>query len=473
MLALFFLPEGKFYNSCENKNIQIDDILYNKSDKWEQNLISFKEALDELMNDLSANTYGFELKDKYKSKGSNRFNKTLTILHNDLKAANEKYTIRDIIKGLRKICYNDIIKGGSKDNRTINQVILKIIDDYRHEYGYDPDIFYINDELKRIAANEQISLKFMDNSNAIKLIKILLGIDNKQFKDSSENEEVITSKYKISDDLISIFCKLASRYNGDHSNDISRINSLSESRKKDIINSVLNIYGKSTIGELLHASADFIKDSRKFDDKQIIKVEKFFYKLPALRSSREWLTNITIDSILFRFSIQYPHYYPLKTSPQNYMDCPNDSLNNFSLRDTIKKNISIIGVVFNTAYYGESGKHWVTVVINMKARPNRILYFDSNGLNACENILNWCKKQYKEMLAISAELNIEAPIFITNNISHQKSNTECGVYCIAVHLTELSENSNQLDIWLGSRISDSIIYKLRDNLFMDYNKKYK
>jgi hypothetical protein len=108
--------------------------------------------------------------------------------------------------------------------------------------------------------------------------------------------------------------------------------------------------------------------------------------------------------------------------------CVWDELCNFNLSYYINKKIDKIGIVFNTDPHYKSGEHWISLFINLNPKNEApyIFFFDSAGSIIPTEVENLKDR----ILQMSKEKNIKLKFIENHPLQHQKSNTECGVYCL-------------------------------------------
>jgi len=203
-----------------------------------------------------------------------------------------------------------------------------------------------------------------------------------------------------------------------------------------------------------------------------------------------WLSNYDIDNIVEQYEFKYKSFKFLGSTPIDFRQKKHntcilnifndDSGKNRWLKNTSSKseycdynplgykNKHIFGIVFNTDKHDSGGRHWMSMYINTKTKV--ILFFDSAVTYAhlhpeiklfIENI----KKQYKNTKFT----------FKYNNIQHQQSNSECGMYSIYFILTMLdadeSKNYNSLDMFdkffnsSEKTVSDKLMVLYRTKIF--------
>ena len=174
-----------------------------------------------------------------------------------------------------------------------------------------------------------------------------------------------------------------------------------------------------------------------------------------------WLSNYDIDGIIEQYEMKYKNFKFLGSTPidfrqKKYGSCVLNIFNEDDEKSKWLKNTgnkekycnynpggykgkNVFGIVFNTDKHDGGGKHWMALYINVTKKI--ILFFDSAVTYAhlhpeitkfVENI----KKQY----------NDKNFTFKYNNIQHQQSNSECGMYSIYFILTMLdADESNNYD----------------------------
>lgn len=440
------MPEACYQNT-DGGLIQLKDVACAHKSRWRLGQISFESALNEFLDNLKANHEGFSLKDEYKNKTSADFYKLMLKVNNEL---DKTYTLQDGIKAIRKRVYKSVIKGGKKGDPTINQCIVGGLNSLRKKYQKEPTI----DELElNFDTSKPYVMKFFEargGASADKIIHYLFNDGRKTCIDYSFDKETIRNDYVMGEKFI---------------NTIKNIAGTIGNNPDAVIKDVLDKYGAATIGALLYNDR-FLMDAERAGNIEIILKERRHYKLPALKSSREWLTNIIIDRSLARFSTSCERYQFLKTSSRDYYNVKDSEVARFDLKQSIQNGKKAIGAVFNTALSSNKGEHWVCVVINLLARPNRITYFDSNGNEPAQEIRDWIMKQYAVLVDMCSKSSLETPLYIVNNINHQKSDTECGIYCVAFNMTEADDI--EYNAWLGIRMFDTILYKYRESLFIEY-----
>ncbi len=171
-----------------------------------------------------------------------------------------------------------------------------------------------------------------------------------------------------------------------------------------------------------------------------------------------WLSTTDIEKVLKQYEHKYRSFVILAVSPSNYDhissagNCVDEQLCKFNLKKYLKKKI---GVVFNLDPHYKDGSHWVSIFIYPK---KRILYFfDSTG----EKPTKYIKKFIDMVIKQGLQLNINFD-YKYNKLSHQKKNTECGIYSLYFLITMLKSKNPEL---FKEIISDDEISKYRNIYF--------
>lgn len=176
----------------------------------------------------------------------------------------------------------------------------------------------------------------------------------------------------------------------------------------------------------------------------------------------EWLSSIDIDNIMVQYENKHPSFIFIGPSPidfnkkKRFGGCVWNELCNFNLNNLIKKGKNKIGIVFNTDPHNLGGSHWICMFIDVKKQY--IFYFDSNASKTPKEIYTLVKKIKSQGDAIGINLK-----YIKNQTVHQKSNTECGMYCLFT-LIQLLENKMEPDDF-KKRIPDKNMENLRKVIF--------
>ena len=180
-------------------------------------------------------------------------------------------------------------------------------------------------------------------------------------------------------------------------------------------------------------------------------------------NKNEWLTSVDLESVLKQYEHKHKNFIFIGPSPIDfdkqmlYNQCVWDELCKFDLQKLLKKGKTKIGLIFNTDPHNKSGAHWISMFIDVKKKY--ILFFDSVGdkpPNQVNELLDRIKEQGKQ-------LNIDFNVII-NKKSHQRGDTECGIYSLFI-IIELLEGKKTPEYFLHNRIPDKEMEILRKKYF--------
>ena len=175
-----------------------------------------------------------------------------------------------------------------------------------------------------------------------------------------------------------------------------------------------------------------------------------------------WLNSSDIINIMRQYEEEFPYFKFMGPSPidfdkkKYFGNCVWNELCNFSLKNLIKKNKSIIGIIWNTDPHTEPGEHWICMVINIKKKY--IYFFDSNADETPSEIIKFQRKVILQGKAIDIDFKLKR-----NNKRHQYGDSQCGMYCLYI-LTTVAKNPNHL-LEFDHRISDKEMQNLRKKYY--------
>lgn len=229
------------------------------------------------------------------------------------------------------------------------------------------------------------------------------------------------------------------------------------------------------------------------DDSMRQQIKKYVFapKHPPEWNSNpdEWLSNFDIFEVVKQYEISHPEFKIIgpttidfdTTLPEKNGRCVLDDLCQFSLARFIKMNKTKIAIVFNLDKYYQSGSHWVSMFIDIKHKF--IFFFDSADNGVPPEI--WLKNPNNNKMLplvnriIQQGLELPKPIHFTfyNNegVTHQKSNTECGMYSLFFIVTMLTGKTpitkgilsikKRIALFLETKIPDTLVFKHRKIYF--------
>lgn len=180
-----------------------------------------------------------------------------------------------------------------------------------------------------------------------------------------------------------------------------------------------------------------------------------------------WLSDLDISKVMKQYEKAFNHFYFIGPTPIDYnvYDERNGkwvwpelkyfNLNNYIEKQPIGK--SHIGIIFNLDNHKGRGTHWVSLFINLI--DNKIYYFDSNGNYIPSNI-----KRLTDVIKSQGN-DIGKNISLSMNYpnTHQKKNSECGMYVIFFIINMLMYNN--WNLFKHGSISDKEISMYRHKYY--------
>lgn len=140
---------------------------------------------------------------------------------------------------------------------------------------------------------------------------------------------------------------------------------------------------------------------------------KFFTIKPKMREmSNYWLSTTDINYVMRQYSKLYPQFYYVGTEASDFYKFKTIKFDKWSKYDKI-------GMVLNHDTTDEPGSHWVALLIDNNLKT--IEYYDSVGDAPIYEIQLFINKLKKHFVHYT---------LLTNKKTHQRENSECGVYSI-------------------------------------------
>jgi hypothetical protein len=205
----------------------------------------------------------------------------------------------------------------------------------------------------------------------------------------------------------------------------------------------------------------------------------------------EWLSNYDILNVLEQYELVYPNFefigptpidfdtrlkkaknpYDIgnETKPRSGKKCIWNDLCNFSVAEKLRQKKMKIGVVFNLDKHDQGGSHWVSLFVDLSRKM--MFYFDSAGGKLPGEIRKLMDRIHEQTRALGFTLKE-----LTNGQwTHQRGNTECGMYSLFFIITMLTGKftpssrklpfKKVLHIFMRDRIPDKVMEHYRDEYF--------
>ncbi len=208
---------------------------------------------------------------------------------------------------------------------------------------------------------------------------------------------------------------------------------------------------------------EFIKVVGKYKANEIKNRQ---FKPHGPRNTTEWLSNNNIDHVIKQWAetdnARQHNFLHIPFQMRDFKKT-NSELARTNMVEEYKKGMRKFAVVLNTDYSSGGGKHWVCIFgdFDRQDGTSTLEYFNSSGVlpfyEACEWLHEtrqffWDQLQKKIIL-----VNVVKTVL-------QKSNSECGVFCLAYIYCRL----NNYDYTIFGRpnaLTDKEMYEFRQFLF--------
>jgi len=182
-----------------------------------------------------------------------------------------------------------------------------------------------------------------------------------------------------------------------------------------------------------------------------------------VKNPNEWLSSLDIEKVMKQYEKKHNNFVFMGPSPidfdthYKYGECVWEELCKFDLMEQIKNNKTNMGFIFNTDPHYSSGSHWISLFVDVN--NNDIFFFDSTGERPPKQV----KVLMNRIVSQGKKIGTTYKKIINDNV-HQKSNTECGMYCLHM-IISLLEKKHEPSYFLNHRISDKEMEDLRTEYF--------
>lgn len=206
----------------------------------------------------------------------------------------------------------------------------------------------------------------------------------------------------------------------------------------------------------------------KKSEKEVIDIYAPEFKKPTgPHDSTELITNFNIEDVLKDFSItslkkntEFTNgpFLHVRFEMRDFMKSTISELRDLNFKDLYTRGFRTFGCILNTDKWSGPGKHWVCIFGTIDQNNINVEYFNSSGrkVDRYESLLKWKKLKNTEGYNLT----------IKNVVSEegiQKSDTECGVWCIYYIKNRLEGKSPTY--FMDKKITDKDITYARQWLF--------
>jgi hypothetical protein len=178
------------------------------------------------------------------------------------------------------------------------------------------------------------------------------------------------------------------------------------------------------------------------------------------KDPKQWLDTENIELVMKQYEAAHPHFAFLGAVPLDFDttvpewgQCVSEEMCKLNLEQSLKKGKTDLGVIFNLDPHDKPGSHWVCAYVNIPKKS--AYYYDSYGYEPEEEIAAFLERVQQQ--------GCENVYY--NDIRHQRSESECGTYCMYVVLNLLGGRGFQeicKDV-----VSDEVMNTFRDVLFAE------
>jgi hypothetical protein len=202
---------------------------------------------------------------------------------------------------------------------------------------------------------------------------------------------------------------------------------------------------------------------------QLVDAEIHAMKQVSGPTDNSLLSNVHIDSAMQWFGRRFPEFFPYNFNMRNYIDYSYVNRRVISQPDTLAtirltallsgkhdgRKYKCAGCVVNDDVYQGPGTHWMALFMDARKSPIQLEFFNSSGGAPHAAWTNWLEKNEGEIPG-SKWIRVD-------EIRHQHSKTECGVYSLFYIFARL--NGIPAEYFLKNPVPDQIMFEFRQHLF--------
>ena len=183
------------------------------------------------------------------------------------------------------------------------------------------------------------------------------------------------------------------------------------------------------------------------------------------KNINEWLSSVELIDVMKQYEETFPEFKFFGPSPIDFdtieykNSCVWPEICNINIKDLYHKKKNKLGFIFNTDKHYQGGSHWIAMFVDLDKKKS--FFFDSNGTKEPREISKLMKKIKRQ-----CDKNDLGPMDLDSNyrMEHQKTNTECGMYCL-YFIISLLKNTHNMDYFKNKRIPDKHVENFRKIYF--------
>jgi len=207
----------------------------------------------------------------------------------------------------------------------------------------------------------------------------------------------------------------------------------------------------------IYVSPEFIKVAGK---RTADKIKNKIFKADGPWNSKEWLSNFNIDDVLDQLEDVYPGFVHIPFQMRDF-EKQKTELSGIDLVKEYKKGMKSFATAINTDYSDKSGTHWFCLYGNFDGDVITLEYFNSSGNYPLSEVHEWL---HKTKSLLEKKLNKTVKIVIVSKNEIQKSNSECGVFCLYYIMSRLDGAPYDYFSKAGL-VTDKMMYDFREFLY--------
>ena len=185
------------------------------------------------------------------------------------------------------------------------------------------------------------------------------------------------------------------------------------------------------------------------------------------------LSNVHIDSAMSWFARRFPGFFPYNFNMRNYIDYSYVNKRVIPKPDTLAtiRILSLLngthngmkyrtaGCVINDDVYQGPGTHWMALFMDARHDTITLEFFNSSAGAPNAAWCNWMRKNKAELESSGRKVECVR----VDEIRHQHSITECGVYSLFYIYSRL--NGVPAKYFMSNPVPDQIMFEFRQHLF--------
>lgn len=229
-----------------------------------------------------------------------------------------------------------------------------------------------------------------------------------------------------------------------------------------LVHEIDNRVGDKCTSQKCWTTQEFIKLMNQSAKMELL---KYTFRPDSPQGRFDWLSTFDINDSMAQYEKKYKDFKFYGAVPMDFADI-GSPINYANLNDLVSKGKTKIGVIFNLDESTKPGSHWVAMFTDLA--KGEILYFDSFAVKP-EKRVRALMRKHTRFIMDSKQIPLDKVRIESNNVQHQKLNTECGVYSMNF-LIRMARGDDFLKL-CNTPISDREINKCRKVYFDPYSKR--